>query len=296
MTIADQQIDNSHLAGSNGQALVKTSGTNYAVGWTTILNQSGVDSRINSLRPANRQLPSGGSTGQILAKVSGSSYAVQWITNWTQTTITNLINSVIPNNRRIPAGGSSGQVLKKGSNSNYDVSWQADNSGSGGGLTENQVDDRINSLRPSTRQLPAGGSSGQVLKKDSNSNYDVSWQNDSGGGSGRYSATVEVRIPPATRNSYVSSTIRAIVSGSGVITPQQYSAYVRFGRNSTTHYLLPRFDAQDAASVGHWVLYQDAHTQGTDDISVSVDGSNNLAFRARGFSGSDIYITVRSIN
>ena len=34
------------------------------------------------------------------------------------------------------------------------------------------------------RQIPAGGLMGQVLKKDTATDYDVSWQNDTGGGGG----------------------------------------------------------------------------------------------------------------
>ena len=92
-----------------------------------------------------------------------------------------------PDNRKIPSGGTTGQVLKKDTATDYDTSWQDDQAGSGGGLTESQVDTRVNTLVPENRRVPSGGSTGQVLKKDTGTNYDVSWQDDeqgTGGGSG----------------------------------------------------------------------------------------------------------------
>lgn len=51
------------------------------------------------------------------------------------------------------------------------------------------IDDVINVLpnkadSSSVHSIPAGGTTGQVLKKTSNSDYQVAWQDDSGGGGG----------------------------------------------------------------------------------------------------------------
>ena len=80
--------------GSSGQALVKSSGTDYDVSWGDLPHG----------------LPTGGTTGQVLAKSSNSNYAVTWSTIETH---------------GIPSGGTTGQVLKKSSNTNYAVEWGA---------------------------------------------------------------------------------------------------------------------------------------------------------------------------
>ena len=66
-------------------------------------------------------------------------------------------------NRLVPSGGAAGQVLKKDSTTDYDVSWQDDEAGSGGGLSEAQVDARIATYARATptgtipdAQIPAG--------------------------------------------------------------------------------------------------------------------------------------------
>ena len=118
-------------------------------------------------------------------------------------------------NRQQPAGGTTGQVLKKDSGTDYDYSWQDDMGGGGGGATNLSITNRnidtldiasntgtdatipaattteaglliatdktkLNALA-ANRQLPSGGDTGQVLKKDSTTDYDVSWQDDTSG-------------------------------------------------------------------------------------------------------------------
>ena len=61
------------------------------------------------------------------------------------------------------------------------------------------------------RLLPTGGTTGQVLKKDTNSNYDVSWQDDAtgGGGGGLNNQQVDARIATWARANSPSGTIPA---------------------------------------------------------------------------------------
>lgn len=84
----------------------------------------------------------------------------------------------------IPAGGTTGQVLKKDSNTDYDVSWQDDDAG-GGGIPDAPIDGKYYARKDAdweevVNDLPTGGTTGQVLKKDSNTDYDVVWANDEG--------------------------------------------------------------------------------------------------------------------
>lgn len=55
--------------GTTGQVLAKTSGTDYAAGWTT-----------------PHYIPSGGGSGQVLAKSSNSDYALEWVSKNTYNT------------------------------------------------------------------------------------------------------------------------------------------------------------------------------------------------------------------
>ena len=113
-----------------------------------------------------------------------------------------------------PAGGSTNQVLTKTSNQDYHYDWETPTSGTGG-LTQSQVDARIlprartgdtgtwakNKLPsdtvysaaianfrseaqinqliasgvPNNRRIPAGGTQGQVLAKESNTDFDMEY-------------------------------------------------------------------------------------------------------------------------
>ena len=75
--------------GTTAQVLAKTSGTDYAAGWTT-----------------PHYIPSGGTTGQVLAISSNTDYAAGWTTP-----------------RDVPSGGSAGQILTRYGYGN-DYRWQ----------------------------------------------------------------------------------------------------------------------------------------------------------------------------
>lgn len=62
-----------------------------------------------------------------------------------------------------------------------------------GGLTQSQVDGRVNAVIPANRRIPSGGSTGQVLKKTSGSNYAVGWAADNEGG-GLSQSQVDARV------------------------------------------------------------------------------------------------------
>ena len=144
-------------------------------------------------------------------------------------------------NRQIPDGGATGQVLKKDSPTNYDASWQDDEQGMGGtGSTNLSVANRdansldiasdtgtdatVPSATPSDaglqsaadktklntlatdRQMPAGGAVGQVLKKDTATDYDASWQDDEQGMGGIGTTNLSVANRTGTSLDIASST------------------------------------------------------------------------------------------
>ena len=85
--------------GVDGQALIKTSGTDYEADWEDI-----------------HQVPSGGTVNQVLMKNSSTNYDYVW----------RLVQGLLP------PKGASGQFLKKSSDTDYAVEW-ADIPSSGGG-------------------------------------------------------------------------------------------------------------------------------------------------------------------
>ena len=114
-------------------------------------------------------LPTGGSTGQVLAKASDNAYDATWT-----------------DAHGIPAGGSSHQILRKSSNENHAVEW-ADPIGlpTGGSigqyLKKTGTGDGAAAWSAVDGILPKGGSSGQVLIKNSSyTDYSVKWGTISG--------------------------------------------------------------------------------------------------------------------
>jgi hypothetical protein len=99
------------VGGTQGQALVKTSDSNYVTGWRTIDINSAAD------------VPVGGSTGQSLVKTANTDYAVGW-----QTVAGG--NSAAD----VPTGGTTGQALVKTSSTNYDTGWQTIAAGGTGNM------------------------------------------------------------------------------------------------------------------------------------------------------------------
>ena len=94
------------------------------------------------------------------------------------------INDKISNIVSLPAGGAVGQILTKKGSDDYNVKWGnlptiVDNLTSTSttmALSANQgkvLNDKISNL-PS---LPTGGTTGQILAKKSNTDYDTQWQN-----------------------------------------------------------------------------------------------------------------------
>ena len=104
----------------------------------------------------------------------------------------------------IPAGGTTGQVLAKASDADRDLEWVDQTGGGGGTSNYNDLSNKpqiggvtlsgnktLHDLGaaaeediPVVHNVPAGGSANQVLAKNSGTDYDLKWVNQSGGGGG----------------------------------------------------------------------------------------------------------------
>jgi hypothetical protein len=196
--------------------------------------------------PAGPGIASGGTTGQVLAKKSNANFDTEWINNsgggstvsvnvgetltgepGSNASVTNsgdesnvVLNFTIPRGDTgktgpqgpagpgIASGGTTGQVLAKKSNANFDTEW-INNSGGGSTVSVNVGEtltgepgsnasvtnsgDESNVVLnftiprgdtgPAGPGVAAGGTTGQVLAKKSNTNFDTEWIDNSGGGS-----------------------------------------------------------------------------------------------------------------
>ena len=137
-------------------------------------------------------------------------------TDSTQIATTEFVQNAISGieNQLVPSGGASGYVLKKASSDSFDLEWAAESGGGGAVdsvngqtgtvvltasdvgavsvddyMSDQEVDDIIDDatgVDPGDQQyldtLPPGGKTGEVLKKASDTDYDVEWANETGGG------------------------------------------------------------------------------------------------------------------
>ncbi len=167
--------------GTVRQALLKKSGADGDVEWGTL-----------------RELPSGGTAGQVLAKLSSMDGHAGWISvsdnsggagalpSYTEEDAGKVLRigaDIVPEwffLQGVPAGGTARQALVKTTNTDYDITWET--------LREVPPSDvsltgrflRVDSSGgPAWEQppelLPPGGSTGQVLAKNSSADYDVLW-------------------------------------------------------------------------------------------------------------------------
>ena len=96
-----------------------------------------------------------------------------------------------PAGQGVPTGGTDGQVLTKQSSTDYDTAWEDAAAGQGGGLTQSQVDGRINTLIPPNRRIPsyAIGDANEVLKVAADGNS-LTFAPESGGSGGAVTSGV----------------------------------------------------------------------------------------------------------
>jgi hypothetical protein len=152
--------DTFYVNGAAYEVLIAhTSATTFSAGATDGLGHNLYGEILVS--PSN-MLPTGGSTGQVLAKNSATDFDTVFITP----------HYVIP-------GGTTGQVLSKTSSTDYALAWINPPGGiPTGGATGEFVGYGGTSgtgAWATVIQLPAGGTTGQTLVKNSGTDGDASW-------------------------------------------------------------------------------------------------------------------------
>lgn len=116
-----------------------------------------------------------GRTGAVVA--TAGDYTSTLVTNSSTVagaTVTAALDQLV--SQAVPTGGTAGQYLRKASGTNYDDAWatiasgEVTNASAVVGATVTAALDTLNGQR-----LPAGGTTNQLLAKNSNTNYDVGW-------------------------------------------------------------------------------------------------------------------------
>lgn len=192
--------------GAADQILAKTSSTDYATAW---------------IDPPST-LPPGGLTGQFLAKHTDTDFDAEWVTPPTEATrwYTNVgVPGMLFNDGDFYLNGSNGDVYQQissvwtfsanirgaqgvagtnGTNGQNGTTWYSGSGvpSSGTGVNGDfyirfatgdyyqKASGTWSIVGNITPSLPTGGTSGQVLTKNSSTNFDASWQTPSGGGGG----------------------------------------------------------------------------------------------------------------
>ena len=151
--------------------------------------------------PATHSIPSGGENGYVLRKSSSSDYAVYWSSPsalsteevfWATygTTTSNQVYSAATSGKIVCCKRGDRvfilSTLTNLSTSELTKSYfvHVNHEGIVSWLSVNRTDNSWDSGSYMPAALPWGGTTGQVLKKVSNNNYDVEWADESGGGGG----------------------------------------------------------------------------------------------------------------
>jgi hypothetical protein len=141
--------------------------------------------------PAGPGVATGGTTGQVLAKKSNTNYDTEWINN------SGGGSTVSVNVGETTTGepGTNASVTNSGDETNVvlDFTIPRGKTGPQGPQGEPGADGKTGPQGPAGPGVATGGTTGQVLAKKSNANFDTEWINNSGGGS-----TVSVNVGETT--------------------------------------------------------------------------------------------------
>lgn len=194
--------------GTEGQMLSKKSDSNYDVQWSD----------------APESLPEGGAQGQVLAKKSAENFDVEWVDQSGDTSkYLPLAGGTMDAGAVINSNGAltiqSGTLNLFNTNTHYDANINFTRPTSNfytkffnGHMKSNNTpsspEDFTNKKYVDNLAVPAGGTTGQVLAKKSDTDRDCEWVDQSGGGGGDY-------LPLAGGTMNQDATINFTESGSG---------------------------------------------------------------------------------
>jgi len=138
----------------------------------------------------------------------------------------------------------------------------------------------------STVHIPTGGTVGQVLKKNSSTNYDASWQNESGGGGGSITAPAtltgtDANTVPFTINGATgqSSSFMEVKKDDGTVHfAVQNTGEVRLGPSAPTLSAALKIQGNDGTRRGI-VFKSSSGTTQTASLMELLDSSGNVLFK-----------------
>ena len=139
--------------------------------------------------PAGPGVATGGTTGQVLAKKSNTNYDTEWINPTSGGTV-----SVNVGETTTGEPGTNASVTNSGDETNVVLNFTIPRGKTGpqGPQGEPGADGKTGPQGPAGPGVAAGGTTGQVLAKKSNTNYDTEWINPTSGG------TVSVNVGETT--------------------------------------------------------------------------------------------------
>ena len=163
----------------------------------------GADGKTGPQGPAGPGVAAGGTTGQVLAKKSNTNYDTEWINPTSGGTV-----SVNVGETTTGESGTNASVTNSGDETNVVLNFTIPRGKTGpqGPQGKPGADGKTGPQGPAGPGVAAGGTTGQVLAKKSNTNYDTEWINPTSGG------TVSVNVGETTTG---ESGTNASVTNSG---------------------------------------------------------------------------------
>ena len=162
----------------------------------------------------------------------------------------------------VPAGGTDGQILTKSGSDDYSTSWTTPDYATEQDISE--VIERLATAEESIQEIQngpvehlAGGTTGQVLKKNSATDYDFGWADESGGSGG---------------SNFVTKIIRNLSFVSGT------STVIKFTSDTLTTDIIRDSAAVIIASFGNTYLNGSLVCGASDAYGVLSDSSDRLFF------------------
>ena len=152
--------------------------------------------------PAGPGVATGGTTGQVLAKKSNTNYDTEWINPTSGGTVSVNVGETTTGE---PATNAS--VTNSGDETNVVLNFTIPRGKTGpqGPQGEPGADGKTGPQGPAGPGVAAGGTTGQVLAKKSNTNYDTEWINPTSGGTVSVNVGETTTGEPATNASVTNS-------------------------------------------------------------------------------------------
>ena len=149
--------------------------------------------------PAGPGVATGGTTGQVLAKKSNTNYDTEWINPTSGGTVSVNVGETLTGEP-----GTNASVTNSGDETNVVLNFTIPR-GKTGPQGPQGADGKTGPQGPAGPGVAAGGTTGQVLAKKSNTNYDTEWINPTSGGTVSVNVGETLTGEPGTNASVTNS-------------------------------------------------------------------------------------------